>query len=177
MENLMGNTGDSFEKYVYEKVKSKCNNDSSYTLYLHKKYYSLDRQDFIIPDITVEKSVDGHIFFIIVIECKEYDGPISVSEVEEFHSKLQQIGADNTKGILVTSNGKFQKSAFKYAESKGISLAVCNELKFGFCCNMGACGAVIGSMIIPVLSILNNMRCSAYVNGIEFDVIIDKYLK
>ena len=60
---------------------------------------------------------------IIIIECKDYSNSIPVDDVEEFHAKLQQVGADNTKGIIITQNGCFQKSALTYAESKGIALA------------------------------------------------------
>lgn len=94
------------------------------------KYYSKDRDSFIECDITVEKYLFDIIehpnlppSIIVVIECKDYSDAIGVGKIEEFHSKLQQIGADNTKGILITSRGKFQKSALKYAESKGIALA------------------------------------------------------
>ena len=133
----MGNTGSTFEQYIFEKVSEKCKQDNNIIPYLHKRYYSLDRQDYIIPDVTIEKIIDGHMFFVIVIECKDYDGYITVSEMEEFHSKLQQIGADNTKGVMVTRNGKFQKSAKNYAKSKGVSLAICKTditlVYFEFC--------------------------------------------
>lgn len=118
------NTGKKFEDVIFDFVKNKCKDNKNNIPYLHKKYFSVERQDYIIPDITIEKFINEQLFFVIVIECKDYKGSISVSEIEEFHSKLQQIGADNTKGILVTSNGKFQKSALNYAKSKGISLAV-----------------------------------------------------
>ena len=89
-------------------------------------YYSKDREDFIKVDISVEKYLgDKELVppsLIIVLECKDYKGYISVDEIEEFHAKLQQIGANNTKGIMVTSSGAFQKSAIKYAKSKGIGL-------------------------------------------------------
>jgi hypothetical protein len=58
-----------------------------------------------------------------VIECKDYRGSIPVDDVEEFHAKLQQIGADNTKGMIFTRTGVYQKSAISYARSKGICLA------------------------------------------------------
>jgi hypothetical protein len=45
-----------------------------------------------------------------------------VDDVEEFHSKLQQIGADRTKGAIIT-RGTYQESALNYAQSMGIGLA------------------------------------------------------
>lgn len=130
--NEVINTGNNFEQLIYKIVEEKCKKNCSFIVHLHKKYFSVERQDYIIPDITIEKIVDGEIFFIIVIECKDYAGSISVSEVEEFHAKLQQIGADNTKGVMVTCNGKYQKSAHKYAKSKGISLTIYDRCSNGF---------------------------------------------
>ena len=61
-------------------------------------------------------------FFLWIWECKDYSSPIPVNELEEFHSKLEQIGADNTKGTMITSNGWFQSGALNYARSKRIGL-------------------------------------------------------
>ena len=47
---------------------------------------------------------------IWVWECKNLQRKVSVDDVEEFDSKLQQIGANNTKGTLISRNG-FQTSA------------------------------------------------------------------
>lgn len=94
------------------------------------KYYSKDRESHIICDISVEKYLEDpdtntalRPAIIMVIECKDYSGPVPVDDVEEFHSKLQQIGADNTKGIMISHTGGFQRSALNYAHSKGIALA------------------------------------------------------
>lgn len=43
--------------------------------------------------------------------------------MEEFHAKLQQIGVDNTKGMIITYNGCFQRSTLNYVNFKGIALA------------------------------------------------------
>jgi hypothetical protein len=40
---------------------------------------------------------------------------------KQFHSKIQQIGEDNTKGTLVTSSS-LQRSALTFARSKGIGV-------------------------------------------------------
>ena len=162
----MVNTGRSFEECIFKKVEEKCNHGNSNIPYLHKKYYSMERQGDIIPDITIEKMVDGHLFLIIVIECKDYSGSLSVSEVEEFHSKLQQIGADNTKGIIVMRNGKFQKSAYKYAKSKGISLAIYND-------NENENIVILGCRVLPFLYIYKKKK-SLFVKIIEIPLNIIK---
>lgn len=102
------NTGVKFEEYIYNKVKRIIDENKS-KVYLYKKYYSSDRQDYITVDISIEKYVYDKLFSIIVIECKDYKSPLPVDDVEEFHAKLQQIGADNTKGVTVVSEGRFQK--------------------------------------------------------------------
>lgn len=99
-------------------------------VYKKKSYYSKDRDSGIICDVTVEKYMgnpdEDHDLIpaiIVVIECKDYSNSIPVDDVEEFHTKLQQIGADNTKGIMITKNAAFQKGALNFAKSQHIALA------------------------------------------------------
>ncbi len=118
--------GREFEKEVYNCILKTLESNSyvgTENIFLHKKYFSKDRGDYIETDITLEIKMQNVLFLIIVVECKNYNNSLDVSEIEEFHSKLQQIGADNTKGIIVTSNGKFKRAAINYSQSKGITLA------------------------------------------------------
>lgn len=130
------NTGKEFEEIVFNTVTKliKSNQFMLSEPYIkvcrNAKYYSKDRESHIICDISVEKYLedpDTNIALrpsiIVVIECKDYSGPVPVDDVEEFHSKLQQIGADNTKGIMISHTGGFQRSALNYAHFKGIALA------------------------------------------------------
>lgn len=120
------NDGREFESKVYDCIL-KIFKFNSYlgteNIFFHKKYFSKDRNDYIETDITVEIRIQNILFLIVVVECKDYKTSLDISEVEEFHSKLQQIGADNTKGVIVTSNGKVKRAALNYSKSKGISLA------------------------------------------------------
>lgn len=59
---------------------------------------------------------------IWIWECKDYASSIPVDDLEEFHSKLEQIGADKTKGTMVC-RGAYQEGAVQYARSKGIGLS------------------------------------------------------
>lgn len=132
----MRNTGIEFEKEVYEIVNKLINSNEfllsepNIKMYRQKGYYSKDRNANIKFDISIEKYLvnpDNEISVMpsikVIIECKDYAKSISVDDIEEFHAKLQQIGADNTKGIVITKNGWFQKSALTYAKAKGITLA------------------------------------------------------
>lgn len=136
MQEKKKNTGVKLEKEVFELISEIINKNefmvSNPNIKIRKKprYYSKDRDAEIEFDVSVEKYLadpdenkDIKPSIIIVIECKDYSNGIPVDDVEEFHAKLQQIGADNTKGMMITKNGCFQKSALTYAGSKGIALA------------------------------------------------------
>lgn len=131
--------GREFESKVYDCILKTLESNSyvgAENIFFHKKYFSKDRNDYIETDITVEIKIQNILFLIVVIECKDYKTSLDVSEIEEFHSKLQQIGADNTKGIIVTSNGKFKKAAINYSRSKGISLARLNNEEIQYACKL-----------------------------------------
>jgi hypothetical protein len=90
----------------------------------HKKsYYSRDRDSQIIFDVVLELRRKGASspFLIWVWECKDYKKLVPVDDIEEFHSKLEQIGVHKTKGTVASRNG-FQKSAIAIARAKGIGL-------------------------------------------------------
>lgn len=130
------NTGIHFEENVFCAIQKLVNSpnflisEPNVRVRRKAKYYSKDRDAEIEFEIAVEKYLADpdenpalHPSMIIIVECKDYKKPVSVDELEEFHSKLQQIGADKTKGIMVTRTGAFQKSALSYALAKGITLA------------------------------------------------------
>lgn len=132
----MINTGIELEKIVLEKVKKLVEDNeflvSNPNVYVLEKpkYFSKDRNAEIEFDVSIEKYFENpkqhnniRASLIIIIECKDYKKSISVDDVEEFHAKLEQVGADKTKGIMITKEATYQKSALMYAESKGITLA------------------------------------------------------
>src|SRR6266496_5502166 len=92
---------------------------------LHRKraYYSKDRNANIIVDISIDIFIKGQEqpSIVWIFECKDYSENIPVNDVEEFHSKLQQIGSDNTKGTIVT-NVDLQTGALNYAQSHRIGV-------------------------------------------------------
>ena len=61
-------------------------------------------------------------YLVWIWECKDYRHRVPVDDVEEFHTKLEQIGLHKTKGTIVCRNG-FQASTIRVAEAYGISLA------------------------------------------------------
>ncbi|MBD1907629.1 restriction endonuclease [Funiculus sociatus GB2-A5] len=86
-------------------------------------YYSRDRMKDILFDVSIEVCRRGAStpFWIWIWECKNYSHTIPVDDVEEFHAKLNQVGADRTKGTMITPIG-FDEGAYEFARSKGIGL-------------------------------------------------------
>jgi hypothetical protein len=87
------------------------------------KYFSRDRQKDITFDLSIEVFRRGAStpYWVWVWECKNYGHRVPVDDAEEFHEKLQQVGADRTKGTISTPIG-FDPGTIEYARSKGIGL-------------------------------------------------------
>jgi hypothetical protein len=92
-------------------------------IFHHKAYFSKDRGSDIIFDIVIEVRRPDALepWLVWIWECKDEARPVAVDEVEEFSSKLQQIGVHGGKGTIASRNG-FQHSAVQYAKSKRIGL-------------------------------------------------------
>jgi hypothetical protein len=121
--------GDAFEDRVYKAIKKELNGDrlglspKCAKIFKKRKYYSRDRDNDIICDISVEMWLPkaDRWSLLWVCECKDYSRPIPVDDVEEFKSKLDQITGANRKGVLVIS-GAMQASALQYGRSNGIGV-------------------------------------------------------
>lgn len=121
--------GNAFEDKVFEHIKTELSNDGLHVnsqrsnAFQKKRYFSKDRQSDIVTDISIEtfRPNASDYSLLTVIECKDYKSDIPVSEIEEFHSKIQQIAGDNVKAIFATS-AALQEGAFRYAKSKGIGV-------------------------------------------------------
>lgn len=90
----------------------------------HKpSYYSQDRKKDIIFDVSIELFRKGVAvpYWIWIWECKDYSHAVPVDDVEEFHSKLDQVGADRTKGTMITPIG-FDAGGVEFARTHGIGL-------------------------------------------------------
>lgn len=119
--------GASFEIEVFEAINKEILGGRlgliphSCKVFHNKGYHSLDRGCNIITDIAIEVYIAGssEASIIWILECKDYKSPVPVSDIEEFHAKIQQFGADKTKGTVI-SRRPFQRDAIRYAVSKGI---------------------------------------------------------
>lgn len=72
-------------------------------------------------DVSFEMATLGGARILTVLECKRYNHKVSVEDVEEFHSKIDDIGAH--KGVMVTTRG-YQDGAKLAAIGRGIGLAL-----------------------------------------------------
>lgn len=97
-------------------------------IFKKKAYYSLKRDKDIIFDITIETTLPNADKYSIltIIECKNLNKKVTVDDIEEFGSKINQVGEHNTKGIVVTTQS-FQKSALSIAKKEGIALIRLNS--------------------------------------------------
>lgn len=75
----------------------------------------------IVVDVSFEFTFVGGARILVLVECKHYSNTVEVGDVEEFHSKLDDIGAH--KGIVVTTKG-YQSGARDVAAGREIALAL-----------------------------------------------------
>lgn len=126
--------GDKFESQVHDLIKKLVENEEFIVsgkksrVFWKKGYYSQARKKDIIFDISIETYLENAKDYssLIIIECKDYEGTVPVNDVEEFGSKLNQVGEHNTKGIIFTKTA-FQLGASNFAVSKGIGIAIINS--------------------------------------------------
>lgn len=122
--------GDSFEARVYSIFEKLLTNDKLYVdgkkskIFRKKGYFSKDRESEIIFDISIETYLPGATQYslLTLIECKYYTSPVSVNEIEEFSSKIEQVGRHNTKGVFIT-NSSYQKGALTLGRSRQLGMA------------------------------------------------------
>lgn len=63
----------------------------------------------------------------VVIECKDWQQPVSIKEVRNFVAKIDDVGIGQYIGVMISKNG-YQEGAQKYAETSGIKLLKESEL-------------------------------------------------
>jgi hypothetical protein len=121
--------GVDFEKRVFSFLEEEIQANRFFArpeccaIFHQKAYYSRDRLTDIVFDVVIEITLLGADVpsMVCLIECKDYDHPVPVDDVEEFFTKVQQVASAKSKAILVSSNS-FQRGACEFARSKGIGL-------------------------------------------------------
>ena len=112
----MTNTSDRYELFTQKVISSLV----GVTVH-HQRVYTgrISKRDIKV-DVSFNYQIAGA-DLLFLVECKCYAHPVPVDDVEEFHSKIDDIGAH--KGIMVTTVG-FQEGAVKTAKGRGIALAL-----------------------------------------------------
>ncbi len=121
--------GDILEDKVFKIFKELLENDEFYVnrktsqIFQKKGYYSEKRKSKIIFDVSIESYLPNSKEYshLIIFECKNLNKNVSVDDIEEFGSKLSQVGEHNTKGFIVSKKG-FSKSLINIAKAEKIGL-------------------------------------------------------
>lgn len=121
--------GNDFEDRIFLLIKDLLEKDEFTVpgkrsrIYQKKGYYSESRKNEIITDISIETFLPEATDYSIlnVIECKFLNNNVAIDDIEEFDSKLTQIGKHNSKGFIVSNKG-FAKTTINFAKSLKIGL-------------------------------------------------------
>ncbi len=138
-------------------------------IFRKKGYFSKDRGEKIVFDISLEAFLPGQesFSFLVLIECKNYNHPVPVDDAEEFFAKMQQVSGANVKGIIAATNS-FQIGTRAFAKSKGIGLLrYYNDLDFKWVLTRS-----------PSLLVTNSYALNEWMNayrGIDEDAYQSKY--
>lgn len=123
----MTNTGKDYELFV-QKIMQAILNSETYTdskniLVEHNKKVKdkngIERQFDVLWDYE-----QGEIEYRTIIECKDYNSPISIEKVDALKGKLDDF--PSVRGIIATTIG-FQKGALEKAKNNGIDLLCIRE--------------------------------------------------
>lgn len=97
-------------------------------IFQKKKYYSSNREDHIIFDLSIEVTLPGSKkpTLVYIIECKDLNHNIPVDDVEEFQSKLSGIKGFQTKGVFIAKK-PLQKGGKKIANNRGFMFIQIND--------------------------------------------------
>ncbi len=126
--------GTRLENQVFDLVSKLLRDDNfivpkkTSKVFKRKGYYSAKREKDIIFDVTIETTLPNADKYSIltIIECKNLNKKVTVDDIEEFGSKINQVGEHNTKGIIITAH-TFQQSVLSIAKKEGIALIRLNS--------------------------------------------------
>lgn len=123
--------GDKFENKSYDLIEKAIENGelgiskNSAKVFRQKGYYSPSREKEIIFDLAIEIWPKGaeRYTLLYLIECKSSPKghKVPVDDVEEFHTKFNQVSAGAVKGVMITDS-KFQSGGVTFAKNKRMML-------------------------------------------------------
>lgn len=106
----------SYEQFIQQVLQELTGEDVH-----HQRVYTgrISKREIKV-DVSFNYAVAGA-NLLFLVECKCYSHAVAVDDVEEFHSKIDDIGAH--KGIMITTVG-YQEGAIRTARGRGIALAL-----------------------------------------------------
>jgi restriction system protein len=115
-------TASEYENFIY-RVCEALGEPDGIVVYHNKTYTGRVSRRKIKMEVSFEGQLLGA-RILGLVECKCYKSRVEVSDVEEFHSKVNDIGAH--KGIMFTTVG-YEAGAKKVAKGRGIALFILRE--------------------------------------------------
>lgn len=121
--------GNIFEEKIFDFLNDSINQGTFHfkadccKIFRKKAYFSKERESSIIFDLSVEVYRPGsnNYSLLVLVECKNYNHPVPVDDVEEFFAKFRQISNSGIKGIIFSTNS-FQSGTFAFAKNNNIAL-------------------------------------------------------
>ena len=123
-----GNKGDGLERSVYlwlkrEVARGSLGVNRSAKVRRSPSYYSSRRGGDIKFDVSIEvaRPASSAPWLLWIWECKDHAREIDALLLEQFHAKLEQVGPDRTKGMMVTTS-TVRPHALQLARSYGMGV-------------------------------------------------------
>ena len=111
----------AYEAFIYDVCQALA--EGGATVHRNSKYRGRISGRSIHVEVSFEAQLLGA-RILGLVECKRYTSRVEVSDVEEFHSKIDDIGAH--KGLMFTTVG-YESGAVKVAKGRGIALFILRE--------------------------------------------------
>jgi hypothetical protein len=121
------NTGREYEKFVEKLIRAILYSEN----FTEQKNVLIERNKFIIDKNDLKREFDlyweyavGGFTYKTVIECKDYNSPISIEKIDALLGKIRDI--PDLKPVFATKTG-YQSGAKIKAEKNGIDLIIVRE--------------------------------------------------
>ncbi len=128
-----------YEKYVAEVIKN-LNIFKHAKVYRNRKYSGIHQPGSYEIDISFELFIDNALYFLIIVECKNWKNPVARPQVQKLIQTRDAICAH--KADFASPVG-YTKEAIEVAKANGIALWVIAESKFSVLEGGGAAALMI----------------------------------
>lgn len=120
----MSKKSDGYEQFIQRLMQERFGESTKVDW--HKTFTGIRSRREIVVDVSFTFRIPNGIDVLVVVECKCYSHRVSVDDVEEFITKLNDIGAH--KGVMVTTVG-YQEGTVNTAKGYGVALALITKTR------------------------------------------------